>query len=99
MSINRYQFTKKHKGKDCFKTTRYPKFPKQPTDLYIVSREQDRLDMLSNEFYEDPRFWWIIAKANNLGHGTLDVPMGIQIRIPFPITDITVKLREVEEDR
>ena len=99
MSVNRYQSTKKYKDKDCFKTSQYPKFPKQSTDLYIISRDQDRLDLLANEFYEDPRYWWVIAKANNLGKGTLDVPIGIQLRIPFPITDLTMKLREVEENK
>ena len=99
MSVNRYSATKKHKGKDCYKTTHYPAFPKQPTDLYIISRDQDRLDILSNEFYEDPRFWWVIAKANNLGKGSLDVPVGMQLRIPFPITDLTVSLKQVEADK
>ena len=99
MSVNRYQFTHKHDEKDCYKTSRYPRQAKLPTDLYIISREQDRLDILSNEFYEDPRYWWVIAHANNLGKGTLDVPMGVQIRIPFPLTDLTVKLREVEENK
>ena len=97
MSVNRYESTKS-KG-ERYGTTRYPSFPKQPTDLYIVSREQDRLDSLANEFYEDPRYWWVIARANNLGDGTLDVPMGRQIRIPFPITNLTARLEEVEENK
>jgi len=97
MSINRYESTKIKDDK--LNTTKYPNFPKLPTDLYIISREQDRLDTLANEFYEDPRYWWVIARANNLGKGTLDVPMGKQLRIPFPITGLTAKLQEVEENR
>jgi len=99
MSINRYEYTKKHIDKDCYKTAHYPKFPKQATDLYVLSRELDRLDLLANEFYKDPRYWWVLAKANNLGRGTLDVPVGIQLRIPFPITDLSVSLRMVEDDK
>ena len=99
MSVNRYQFTKKMDGKDCYKTTQYPKFPRRATDLYIFSREGDRLDNLSNEFYEDPRFWWVLAEANAMAHGTLVVPPGIQIRIPFPLTDLTAKLENVEENK
>ena len=97
MVVNRYQSTKIKD--DYYNTARYPKFPKLSTDLYIMSREQDRLDSLANEFYEDPRYWWVIARANNLGKGTLDVPMGIQLRIPYPITDLTSKLREVEDNK
>ena len=100
MSLDRYQFTKKHQDKDCLKTTKYPKFEKKSTDLYIISRELDRLDLLSNEFYEDPRYWWILAEANpQLGKGTLLVPAGLQLRIPFPVDDVDIKLRNVEEDR
>ncbi len=98
MAIDRYRFTKKHKN-DCYGTTRYPKFPKRSTDLYIISREGDRLDNLSNEFYEDPRYWWILAEVNKLGHGTFNVEPGIQLRIPLPLDDLTSRLREVEENK
>tara|TARA_R110001592_G_scaffold130634_2_gene343893 strand:- start:2730 stop:3026 length:297 start_codon:yes stop_codon:yes gene_type:complete len=96
-TFNRYQSTKSENGR--FSTTKYPNFPKRPTDLYIITREQDRLDLLSNQFYEDPRYWWVLAKANNLGKGTFDITAGIQLRIPFPITDLTVSLREAQENR
>ena len=99
MSLNRYISTKV-KANDRQSTTRYPKFPKRMTDLYIISRELDRLDQLSNEFYEDPRYWWVLAEANpQLGKGTLLVPAGIQLRIPFPIDDLEIQLRDVEDNR
>jgi|TARA_R110002012_G_C11513156_1_gene598643 hypothetical protein len=98
MSVNRYQSTSQTKD-GRYNTTRYPSFPKRQTDLYIISRELDRLDLLSNQFYEDPRFWWVLAKANNLGKGSLDVPKGIQLRIPYPITDLTVNLRDIEANK
>jgi len=97
MSLNRYQYTKS--SLDRYSTTRYPSFPKKNTDLYIISRVQDRLDLLSNEFYEDPRYWWVIASANNLGKGTLDVPDGIQLRIPFPLQGLSESLRNAEDNK
>ena len=100
MSVERYIGTKVHKN-DKYKTTRYPKFPKKPLDKYIMAREQDRLDLLANEFYDDPRYWWIIATANpELQKGTLLVPPGLQLRIPAvdPII-IRDKLKEVEANR
>ena len=99
MSIQRYQFTKKHPNKDCYRTTHYPKFPRKSTDLYIFSREGDRLDNLSNEFYEDPRYWWVIAEANGLAHGTLNIPAGQQIRIPMPIEELTTELQAAEDNK
>ena len=97
MSLDRYQFAKINQ--DRYSISRYPKFPKQQSDLYIISREGDRLDLLANEFYEDPRYWWVLAEANNVGKGTMAVPSGLQLRIPFPITDLLDRLREVEENK
>ena len=99
MSINRYTYTEIEKG-DKYGTTKYPNFEKSPTDLYIITREKDRVDALSNEFYEDPRYWWVIAQANpQLGKGTFDIPAGLQIRIPFPLLDVTGKLQTVQIER
>jgi len=52
-------------------------------DTYFYSREGDRLDLLANEFYNDVTLWWVIASANNLGKGTLSIPPGKLIRIPY----------------
>ena len=95
--MDRYQFTKKNQ--DRYQTTRYPKFAKRQSDLYVISREGDRLDLLANEFYEDPRYWWVLAEANNIGKGTMIVPPGLQLRIPFPITDLINRLRDAEENK
>jgi nucleoid-associated protein YgaU len=76
-----------------------PRFPIKSTDLYVYSREDDRLDNLAFEFYEDPRYWWVLAEANNLGKGTFAVPPGLQIRIPLPIDDLLNKLKKAEEDK
>ena len=95
--MNRYQYTKTEQNK--YNITRYPQFPKQQSDLYIISPEGDRLDMLANEFYKDPRYWWVLAEANNVGKGTMIVPAGLQLRIPFPITDLLDRLRQVEENK
>ena len=98
MSINRYIATDEKNA--YYQTTRYPKFPRQATDLYIISRDLDRLDLLSNEFYEDPRYWWVISQANpELEKGTLLVPPGIQLRIPFPLEEVTEKLEQVEANK
>tara|TARA_R110002051_G_scaffold151577_1_gene224160 strand:- start:1770 stop:2075 length:306 start_codon:yes stop_codon:yes gene_type:complete len=86
--MDRYTATKKYNdlnGKHVYKTTVVPTIPIQDTDLYLISREGDRLDLLSNEFYHDISFWWVIAEANGLGKGTISIEPGIQIRIPLPI--------------
>lgn len=65
-------------------TTFYPNFDEIfENDTYILSQENDRLDILAKEFYGDEVFWHVIAKANGLGHGTVMIPPGRIIRIPF----------------
>ena len=35
------------------------------------------------EYFGDESFWYVIARVNNLGRGTLSIPPGKTIRIPF----------------
>lgn len=61
--------------------------PESPDDAYhIVSQsEVNRLDIISNKYYQSPTYWWAIALAN----GFIDpfiVNEGEMIRIPSLIT-------------
>lgn len=60
----------------------YPTFS-DVEQTQILSQEGDRLDILAKEYYGDETLWFVIAKSNNLGKGTLDVPAGIILKIPF----------------
>ena len=98
--MDRYQATKIHTDKRCYKTSLVPKIPTQDSDLFIISRDGDRLDLLAHEFYKDISKWWVIAEANGIGKGTTIVEPGIQIRIPNPIDGILLDLiMEAEENR
>lgn len=52
-------------------------------DTYITvdMTRENRLDMISYEYYNTPRFWWVIAIANDI-LDPFDVPIGTQLRIP-----------------
>lgn len=65
-----------------YSTIYYPKFAKKTSDTYIVAKRSDRLDMLAFTYYNDPRMYWIIQKANNLPYGSFMVPPGVILRIP-----------------
>ena len=41
----------------------------------------------------------IIAEANNIGKGTLQIPAGVQIRIPDPALFYNNLLEEAEEEK
>lgn len=42
----------------------------------------DRLDRIAYDFYQDASLWWVIAAANNIGKGTLLVPVNTRLVIP-----------------
>ena len=47
----------------------------------ITMREENRLDIVANDYYNNPKFWWMIAIANNI-IDPFDVPIGTRVRIP-----------------
>ena len=69
-------------GKKVLKTSIPKTIPKKDDDIYIITQETDRLDLLANEYYGDSRLWWIIATANNLNGINIGLEGGIQLRIP-----------------
>ena len=88
---NRYEnieILKTELGKRYKKTIRYPKMEKTSEDKYIISIQGDRLDNLAFKYYEDSRLWWILARANNLGKGDMEIPIGTQLRIPHYYIEI-----------
>ena len=88
---NRYEnieILKTELGKRYKKTIRYPKMEKTTEDKYIISIQGDRLDNLAFKYYEDSRLWWILARANNLGKGDMEIPIGTQLRIPHYYIEI-----------
>ena len=52
-------------------------------DYYIISQQGDRLDLLAFQFYNDVTKWTLIARANHIGKGTLEIEPGLQLRIPM----------------
>ena len=51
-------------GKKVLKTNIPSTIEKRDDDIYIITQDSDRLDLLANQFYNDSRLWWIIAQAN-----------------------------------
>lgn len=86
-------------GKRVYDTTMYPVIDKDINDIYIVTRDTDRLDILAHRYYGDSRSWWIIAVANNLNNGSLVVPAGTRLRIPQTTSDISFELDRLQVSR
>jgi len=70
-------------GVDFWELPEYPEVLPAPDDiLYTVSRK-DRIDTLSECFYDgDPTLWWIIAIVNKFRLLPTDMRENMQIRVP-----------------
>ncbi len=75
------------------KTAVYPEIPIGEYDLYIKALDGTRLDILSQKYYGTPKYWWVIALANQMGKGSLYVTPGYQLRIPHNPEQYVDKIR------
>jgi hypothetical protein len=95
---NRYTYVNLKEQPDTkikyLESTIYPKISASDNDIYIISGQGDRLDLLAQKYYNDPRMWWIIANANNLNDASLSIQPGRQLRIP---TNTSIILRNLEK--
>ena len=92
MAVSRYlnnETKKTGEGKTVYKTKRLKKIPIKNDDIYVASQTGDRLDLLSNQYYGSPTYWWIIANANNIHDGKLGLKDGTILRIPKDYAEIT----------
>lgn len=99
MSFDRYQYNNvinDDNGKRVIETVLFPIIPRNETDIYIYSVNGDRLDLLADEYYQDSTLWIVLASVNKLGHGSLAIPPGIQLRIPANPTEFLNALRSLQ---
>jgi nucleoid-associated protein YgaU len=76
-------------GVKYYKAKKYPPVPPQESDVYVVTVQGDRLDLLANQYYKDPTLWWVISIANsNITFGSMFPESGIQLRIPTDLANV-----------
>ena len=52
-----------------------------------TTKEGERLDQIAGKFYDDGRYWWVIAAASNIGWW-LQVPTGTRLIVPLDLSEI-----------
>jgi hypothetical protein len=82
--FNRYQYFVEE---GTFKIVPGIEIPIKSTDKYIgYKHNKDRIDKLSEEYYNSPLFGWLILLANpSCGGIEFEVPDNFILRIPFPL--------------
>lgn len=83
-------------GEQSYDTNVYPEVEFSDSDIYVVTELGDRLDILANQYYGNPSYWWIISAANyGLKQDSYYLPQGVQIRIPSNVDSI---IRQYENE-
>lgn len=76
-------------GQRYFKSRKYPPIPPLASDIYVVTVQGDRLDLLAYTYYKDATLWWVISMANNNNTiGSMFPEPGTQLRIPTDLTTV-----------
>jgi hypothetical protein len=59
-------------------------FEKDPSDLiyYVENKYANRLDLISDAFYGDARYWWVIAQYNNILDPYSEIVPGLCLVVP-----------------
>jgi hypothetical protein len=59
-------------GKQYYKAKKFPPIPPSESDIYIVTTESDRLDLLAFKYYKDATLCWVISVVyNNITLGSI----------------------------
>lgn len=61
-----------------------PAFTSRPTDMFHRVESTDRIDSIAKKFYDEERFWWVIAWANDLEILPTDLNENDLLVIPDP---------------
>ena len=62
-------------------------------DIVVITIQGDRLDLLANEYYQDPSMWWVIALKNDMTEIDISMKEGIVLRIPSRTEAIQIGYR------
>jgi len=97
--MKRYTTTRKRidkAGIRSYSTTYYPTIPIENNDIFIYTKDGDRLDNIAYKYYGDNTLWWIIAKANGI-RGIMALDVGTSLRIPGNVTRIVERFRNINK--
>ena len=86
---NRIPIIKDDTGTRLYKTVKYPIIPRGANDIYVITTEGDRYDVLATDYYQDSSLWWVISSANaEYTQNSIYPPVGVQLRIPLNLETI-----------
>lgn len=84
-------------GKQYYQNVMYPDIPVSSNDIYVITDFLDRLDLIANDYYNDPTLYWIllVANADFMPSDSLFIPEGTQLRIPSDVQSVIQAYNEL----
>ena len=70
-------------------TSDLPNVKKKNSDILLIATHGDSCDLISQEYYGTPEFWWFVASVNKLK--TNNIEAGTQLRIPLSLEQSILK--------
>ena len=67
----------------------FPKAEDKNSDILLIATQGDRCDVISQEYYGTPDFWWFIASVNKLKSNNIEA--GTQLRVPISTEEAVLK--------
>ena len=67
----------------------FPKVEDKNSDVLLIATDGDRCDIISQEYYGTPDFWWFIASVNKLKSNNIEA--GTQLRVPISTEEAVLK--------
>ena len=67
----------------------FPKVEDQNSDILLIATDGDKCDVISQEYYGTPDFWWFIASVNKLKSNNIEA--GTQLRVPVSTEEAVLK--------
>ena len=99
--MNRYKNIKiihDLEGTRMYSTTKYPEIPRSDNDIYVITTEGDRYDVLAFNYFDDSSLWWVISSANaEYPQNSISPPVGVQIRIPGNLDSILLAYNKLNQ--
>ena len=91
VKMSRYDNTTKIENKNFVSigTSYLPKFEESNSDILLIATEGDRCDLISQQYYGTPNFWWFIASINKLKSNNIEA--GTQLRVPVSLDSAVLK--------
>ena len=93
------QTQKTSSGKLRYLPTLYPSVVLSNEDYYIIARDQDRMDLVAQDYFGDSTLWWVIAMSNDLPGDTMYPPIGFQLRIPGNVSNAINEFEQLNSTR